>query len=120
MKTARQKLGNWGEDLAAAYLQERGYAILARNLHTAHGEIDIVAGKEGSIIFVEVKTRSSNSFAFPETAVNTRKQRLMLSAAEKWFEQHPESPDSWQFDVIAITGTPGGKPQIEHFENVLA
>ncbi len=120
MKTRRQKLGSWGEEVAATRLQERGYTILARNFHTPHGEIDIVAGKEEAIIFVEVKTRSSNRFAFPENAVNRRKQMLMLSAAECWFEQHPESPESWQFDVIAVTGKPSGEMEIEHFENVLA
>jgi putative endonuclease len=120
MSQVRQSLGRWGEDKAAEYLVDHGYAILQRNLRTPPGEIDIVTGKEGATIFVEVKTRSNRSFANPEEAVNRRKQAFMLSAAETYFGLHPESPESWQFDVIAITGRPGQKFEIEHFENVLA
>jgi putative endonuclease len=115
----RQTLGRWGEETAVRYLRERGYAILARNLHTAHGELDIVAAKEGAVIFVEVKMRSSNDFGFPEEAVSPRKQAHLLSAAEAYFAQHPESPETWQFDIIAITRRPGTAPEIEHFENVI-
>lgn len=119
MTTRRQALGRWGEETTARYLQARGYAILARNFHTAHGELDIVAGKEGAIVFVEVKVRSSNAFGFPEEAVSPRKQAHLLSAAEAYFEKHPESPETWQFDIVAITCCPGAEPEIEHFENVI-
>lgn len=120
MTISRQDLGRWGETHAVDYLQQRGYAILARNVRTPHGEIDIVARKEASIIFVEVKTRRSHSFAYPEDSVTRRKQAYMLSAAEEYLARHPESPDTWQFDVIAVEGRPGGKVQIEHFENVIS
>ena len=120
MSTRRQSLGRWGEAAAAEYLQAHGYAILACNVHTPHGEIDIVANKDGSTIFVEVKTRSSHSFAYPEDSVTRRKQAHMVSAAETYLDQHPESSDSWQFDVIAVEGQLGGKAQIEHFENVIS
>ncbi len=120
MKTPRQDLGQWGETLAAEYLQAHGYTILERNVHTAHGEIDIVASKEGSTIFVEVKTRKSSAFANPEDSVSSRKQAFLMFAAETYFNLHPDSPESWQFDVIAIIGQPGKKVQIEHFENVIA
>jgi putative endonuclease len=119
MSARTQAIGRWGEQTAAEYLQARGYTILARNLHTPHGEIDIVAGKDDLILFVEVKTRSSHSFAYPEDSVTRRKQAHMLSAAETYLEQHPESGETWQFDVIAVEGQPGGKAQIEHFENVI-
>jgi putative endonuclease len=120
MSNKRQALGRWGEAEAAAYLEGRGYIILDRNIHSAHGEIDIVAQKDQVVIFVEVKTLRSHSFAFPEAAVNQRKQTHMVSAAEKYLELHPEASDTWQFDVIAIEGEPGGEPQIEHFENVIS
>ena len=119
MSARTQAIGRWGEETAAEYLQARGYTILARNLHTPHGEIDIVAGKDDLILFVEVKTRSSHSFAYPEDSVTRRKQAHMLSAAETYLEQHPESGETWQFDVIAVESQPGGKAQIEHFENVI-
>ena len=120
MSTRRQVVGRWGEDTAADYLKANGYTILARNVRTTHGEIDIVASQGGLLVFVEVKTRSSHAFAFPEDSVTRRKQAYMLSAAEDYLQAHPESGESWQFDVIAVEGTPGGKAQIEHFENVIS
>ncbi|MBE3039593.1 MAG: YraN family protein [Anaerolineales bacterium] len=119
MSNRRQVFGRWGEDAAAEYLTANGYTVLARNVHSAHGEIDIVASKDGLLVFVEVKTRSSHTFAYPEDSVTRRKQAYMLSAAEEYLQAHPESGESWQFDVIAVEGTPGGKAQIEHFENVI-
>jgi len=119
MSNRRQVVGRWGEDAAAEYLAANGYTVLARNVHSAHGEIDIVASKDGLLVFVEVKTRSSHTFAYPEDSVTRRKQAYMLSAAEEYLQAHPESGESWQFDVIAVEGTPGGKAQIEHFENVI-
>jgi putative endonuclease len=119
MKTQKQATGQWGEDIAARYLEEHGYDILGRNFRTAHGEIDIIASKEGCSVFVEVKTRSSHAFGYPEDSVSLRKQAHMLSAAEEYLQTHPGSSDSWQFDVIAIEKKSGGKPEVVHFENVI-
>jgi putative endonuclease len=119
MTDRRQVTGCWGEDTAAQYLESKGYAILRRNVRTVHGEIDIVASRDGLLVFVEVKTRRSHAFAYPEESVTRRKQAHLLSAAEEYLQANPESSESWQFDVIAVEGTPGGKAQIEHFENVI-
>jgi len=116
----RQTLGRWGEDVAAEFLQANGFTIRARNLRTAHGELDIVAEKDGLLVFVEVKTRSSHSFAYPEDSVTSRKQAHLLSAAEDYLQGHPESGEAWQFDVIAVERKPGEKPEIVHFENVIS
>ena len=120
MSNQKKNLGRWGEDCAVQYLERKGFTILTRNFFTRYGELDIVASMEGSLIFVEVRTRSSNKFAYPEESVTPRKQRRMSQAAEQYFAQHPDSPDSWQFDIIAITRRPGTPPEIEHFENVIA
>ncbi len=119
MSNHKQVLGRWGEDVAADYLAAHGYTLLERNVHSAHGELDIVASKDSLLVFVEVKTRTSHIFAYPEDSVTRRKQAYLLSAAEAYLQAHPESGDSWQFDVIAVEGTPGGKAEIEHFENVI-
>ncbi len=119
MTTARQAMGKWGEEQAVEYLSARGYKVLERNVHCTHGEIDIVASKDGLLVFIEVKTRRSHTFAYPEDSVTHRKQVYMLSAAEEFLQAHPESGDSWQFDVIAVEGKPGWKAQIAHFENVI-
>jgi putative endonuclease len=116
----RQRLGRWGEEAAAGYLQASGYAILGHNVRLGHDEIDLIAQKEDLLVFVEVKTRTSSSFAYPEDSVTLRKQIRMLAAAERYLDDHPESPESWQFDVIAVEGGPGQEPVITHFENVIS
>lgn len=71
------QLGKWGEDIAAAYLEEKGYQITERNVYSVYGEIDLVAIREvdgeNKLFFVEVKTRKSTNFGFPEQAVTKSK-----------------------------------------------
>jgi putative endonuclease len=119
MTNRNQMLGRWGEEAAARFLQANGYNILARNYRTPHGEIDLLASKDDMLVFVEVKTRSSHAFAYPEDSVTLRKQAHMLAAAGYYLKQHPECSDTWQFDVIAIERSPDRKPVITHFENVI-
>jgi len=118
-QSQRRRMGRWGEDAAARYLEGGGYSILGRNLRTPRGEIDILASKEGLLVFVEVKARSSHSFAYPEDSVTPRKQAHMLAAAEHYLQDHPEAGESWQFDVIAVEGGPDRETVITHFENVI-
>lgn len=113
-----QKIGRWGEELAAAFLQKYGDAILDKNARTPYGEIDLVTSRGGVTVFVEVKTRTTRSFGLPEEAITPRKQAHMLAAAEHYAAAH--QINSWQVDVIAVEGKPGTLPQIEHFENVLS
>ena len=120
MGTYRQRIGQWGESVAADYLSARGYAILARNVRTPHGEIDLLARRDQVLVFVEVKTRTSRGQGYPEEAVGSRKQAHLLAAAEHFLQAHPDLPDSWQFDVISVEGTPGSEPVITHFENVIS
>lgn len=115
----RLRVGRWGEEAAARYLEGRGYRLLGRNLRTRQGEIDILASKDGSLVFVEVKTRSSHTFAYPEQAVTARKQAHMLAAAEQYLQLNPESGETWQFDVIAVERGPDREALITHFENIL-
>lgn len=112
-----QKIGRWGEERAAEYLQKRGYEIVDKNARTPYGEIDLVARLDGVTVFVEVKTRTSRRFGLPEEAITPRKQAHMLASGEHYAAEH--EIDSWQADVLAIEGTPGKTPSIEHFENVL-
>jgi putative endonuclease len=119
MRTQKQIVGRWGEKIAAEYLEKKGFTVVERNVRAAHGEIDIVARKEELLVFVEVRTRASHSFSYPEDTVTLRKQSYLLAAAEEYLLLHPETGDTWQFDLIAVEGSPGGNPQIEHFENIL-
>ncbi len=116
--THNQQIGQWGETVAAEYLQLRGYRIVERNARTPSGEIDIVACRAGITFFVEVKARTSRRYGLPEEAVTPRKQAHMLAAAEYYAARH--EIDFWQADVLAVEGHPGARPTIEHFENVLS
>ena len=117
MTNRRQRIGRWGEDLAAGYLQQHGYTILERNARTPYGEIDLVTRQGEILIFLEVKTRTNRSFGMPEDAVNPRKQSHMLAAAEHYAGL--KGAENWQVDVISIEGRPGREADIVHFENVL-
>jgi len=134
MKTLRQRVGSWGESLAAEYLRQRGYTILERNARTPYGEIDLVARQEqvhggqggalpaGSVtVFVEVKTRTSTAFGLPEEAVTARKREHLLAAAQAYLQAHPDLEGDWRVDVIAILSSSSRKePRITHFENAVA
>ena len=117
MSNRNQTVGGWGENVAAGYLEQRGYKVTARNVRTPYGEIDIVAEKEGFIIFIEVKTRTSRSLGPPEISVTPRKQEHMLAAAEYYTQQN--EIDHWQIDVIAVVGIPGKRIEFTHFENAI-
>ena len=81
MTMQRQSLGRHGEDQAAAELERRGYAVLARRYRTRHGEIDIVAEDGETIVFVEVKAKETAEFGTAAEAVTSRKQRRVISMA---------------------------------------
>jgi putative endonuclease len=115
-----KRIGDWGESMAVSYLETNQYQIIGRNVRTRNGEIDIVAKKDNLVVFVEVKTRTSSEYGFPEQAVTPRKQARMLAVAESFIAQAPAAIESWQFDVISIEGKPGATPVITHFENVIA
>jgi len=112
-----QRIGKWGEETAAEYLTGRGYEIVARNVRTPYGEIDIVAKQKDSALFVEVKTRTSNKMGLPEDSITPRKRQHMLDAAQHYAAEH--EIDHWQIDVIAIEGKPGSTPKITYFENAI-
>lgn len=120
MKTFRQALGRWGENLAADYLMQKNYEIVERNVHTAYGEIDLVARQGCIMVFVEVKTRTSNRFGYPEDAVTPSKQAHLISAAQSYLMDHAELDSDWRVDVIAVQRLRSGQPpKIDHFENAI-
>jgi len=114
-----QRIGKWGEETAAEYLKQRGYEIIARNARTPFGEIDIIAKQADTLIFVEVKTRTSNKMGLPEESITPRKREHMLAAADYYAAEH--EIDHWQIDVIAIEGKPNSdiQPKITYFENAI-
>lgn len=97
-------LGKWGERVAVEYLITLGYAIVETNWHNGHYEIDIIATKGNRMIFVEVKTRSSEEYD-PLEAVDTRKKSHMVNSANNYILSH-DLPYEVQYDIITVIGDP--------------
>ena len=119
---SHRAVGAKGERIAARYLKRLGYKIKAKNFRSAHGEIDIIAQKDGRTVFVEVKARTedpqnASRFGRPANAVNKLKKTRFLSCVFAYQKKHPESL-SCRVDVIEVL-LPGKqstfkKPQIMH------
>jgi putative endonuclease len=103
----RKLLGKEGEDHAARFLAARGYRILERNYRTVNGEIDLIALHEGTVVFVEVKTRSSTAFGSPELAVTLQKQQRMIKTAFAYIKKKKLHQVPCRFDVVAISAASG-------------
>jgi putative endonuclease len=117
----RQILGRWGENHAVKFIKERGLSVIGTNIRTSYGELDIVAIDRGQVVFIEVKTRSSNWLGEPEEAVQERKKEHLIHAAEAYMQEHEELPDDWRIDVIAITGILNDEhSEVEWFKNAVA
>ncbi len=97
-------MGQAAEDQAAKYLASLGYKIIERNFHSKFGEIDVVALKDETLVFVEVKARSTRLFGLPEEAVNAAKISHITMAGEYYASLHPELPQLQRIDVVAIEG----------------
>ncbi len=103
------------------FLRDKGYTILGRNIRTPYGEIDLLAQKDGQVVFVEVKTRSNTAFGAPEESITALKREHLIACAEYYLQSMDCPAEGWRIDVIAILGKPGRKPQdITWFENALA
>ena len=96
------EIGKKGESLAADWLEKSGFTLLHHNWRHSHYEIDIIASRSNMLHFIEVKTRRSNRFGYPEESVSDRKMENLMQAAEEFLYRHPE----WkkvQYDVLSIT-----------------
>lgn len=112
------KLGLQGEKAAVKFLQEKGYRILARQHRNSFGEIDIIAESGKTTIFVEVKTRSSDTDGLPFEAVNRNRQDRMSRAALVWLKQNRRLEQPCRLDIISILWKdPSSAPEITHYPN---
>ena len=108
----RQTLGKSGEDLACRELEKRGYAILDRRYRSRFGELDIVARENGTVVFVEVKTRDSARFGEGLEAVTWQKRRKIVLMAGEYMLWHGLGTAPCRFDVVAVQWN-GGRPRVE-------
>lgn len=130
MNIIRIQEGILGEQAATAFLQKLGYTILARNYKIRYGEIDIVAldptatsgqasSKEKTLVFVEVKTRSSDYFGTPLEAITSWKLRSVIKTAEYYVLTHKNLPRLLRIDAISVKISGDGTIQeIEHIKNI--
>lgn len=116
MQNSKQILGQEGEKTAEKYLRKKGYRLVERNYRCPAGELDLIALDRRVIVFIEVKTRSDESFGSPLESVHRQKQKRMIRAALFFLSQHRLHDREARFDVIGISFS-GGKPLIEHIQN---
>ena len=116
--SAHTRLGEWGEGLAARFLEGQGLTLLDRRWRCRQGEIDIVARDGSTLVICEVKTRTSEAFGSPVAAVTPIKVRRLRRLAAAWLEAHDHSASDVRLDVIGILADHGGRPLIEHLRGV--
>ena len=117
-RPAHLLLGVKGEKLAARYLKRHGHKVLYRNFRAPHGgEVDIVCRDKpnNELVFIEVKTRTSEQFGRPLDAVNAKKQRLIIRGAMTWLRMLDMPDITFRFDVVEVLMTE--PPEIRHIEN---
>ena len=114
-----QALGPLGEDLAADYLERAGFRIHERNWRpkTGRGELDIIASEGGVLVFVEVKTRSSEEWARPAAAVDAAKRRRLSLTAEDYLRQLEDRRVASRFDVVEVLLAGGEVRDVRHVIN---
>ncbi len=111
-----ETLGRRGESLTAAYLEGRGYTILARNYHSRWGEIDLIAETREYLAFVEVKLRRNSRFSSPREAVTPAKQDRLRRTALMYLSQR-ELDKQPRFDVAEVYLLANGEAEIEYYED---
>ncbi|EHQ26779.1 YraN family protein [Mucilaginibacter paludis] len=109
-------LGRQGEALAKTYLEKAGYEIIDENWTYGKAEIDLIAYRNQTIIFVEVKTRSGNGFGEPEDFVDNRKQKLLAEAADEYIYLMNHQGEA-RFDIIAILFNRQNNHTLKHIED---
>jgi len=98
----RKETGTIGENIAADYLEKRGYRIRERNFRTREDEIDIIAEKDGTLVFVEVRAKTGRAFGSTEESITERKKKHLIALAEAYLSDCGEQPTSCRIDIVAI------------------
>lgn len=115
--TQKQFIGKYGEDLAAKYLEDRGYELVARNWRCKLGEIDLVLKDKDKIVFVEVKTRNGSGYGHPFEAITPLKVSRMRKLAALWCAENQSMDSKVRLDAIAVL-IRNGKVAVEHLKQV--
>ena len=112
------RLGRRGEDVAAAFLQRRGWVVLARNYRFGRREVDLIVRRRGVLAFVEVKTRAGEGFGEPQASITRLKRREIEIVAAQYLARFPPGDVDIRFDAVALRRTHGPSEfHIEHLED---
>lgn len=114
-----QAFGRYGEQLAKSYLEQNRYQIITTNWRCSIGEIDIIAAQNKTIVFVEVRSRHSETTEASFESITKHKQLKMAKLAEAYISEHQLEDSLWRIDVIGIAIPRFGKAIIEHVEDAL-
>ncbi|MFN2188919.1 MAG: YraN family protein [Candidatus Promineifilaceae bacterium] len=119
MRDSRRLLGQWGEQVAARHLQDKGMKILAQNWRCQRGEIDIVARDVEEYVFVEVKTRKGRGMGLPEEGLTPKKSQKLIELAQEYLAEHDLDPN-WRIDLVAVELDSKGKLlRCEHIDSAV-
>lgn len=119
MPDGRRAIGNWGESLAASFLEKKGYKIVEMNFRTRWGEIDIISKKGKKLVFIEVRTKSGSGFCSPEESVGPQKRQKLAFMANFYLQKKKLFHCDFGVDGVFIE-IKNGVPEIRHLENILA
>lgn len=114
----RKALGQYGEDIAADFLVAAGMEIIERNYRCPHGEIDIVARDEGTLVVCEVKTRRGRQYGSPLESVTPQKAKRLRRLLGYWLEHHDVPHVGVRIDVVGIVVPAKGRAQVERVQGV--
>ena len=120
MTSPRQGLGQRGEELARRRLESLGYAILGQNHRTKHGEIDLVARHQGTLLFVEVRTKRGGTFGSPEESITPSKRTRLIASAQEYLSSADLAECDWRIDLVAVEIDSSGRlRRIDVIENAV-
>ena len=109
-------IGSYGEEIAATYLEKKGYRIIDRNFRGKTGEIDLIACRERTLVFVEVKTRRNLSYGLPWESITEEKKRHIRSTAALYTQKYKLFNVPQRIDVVEILMN-DGRNYVKHIEN---
>lgn len=119
MSTATQAFGEIGERIAERWLRREGWRILNRRFRNGHRDIDLVAERNGTVAFVEVKARRDARFGGPIEAVHWRKRIELTRSARVWIARHGQAGEAYRFDVVGVI-VDGDRVRVRHVQDAFA
>ena len=118
-KTYRQRIGQWGEDIALRWLEDKGYEFVQRNFMHQNDEIDLIMIKDGVYFFVEVKTRRNDHYGLAEYAMTKKKLNALFRCIDHYLYEQKLEDVEWQLDLIVVEKFDKNKEaEILHFERL--